>query len=111
MHGENKTLKNIAQVILDKRSEVEQFLLEAINEVKSNSKKDMLNNTKNTIRSAPTNRLESVRKYSNIEEKKFEELSWDEKEHVLRELFAKVQKGNLKKNQEFIEEVMTFAKN
>ncbi|CAD8155425.1 unnamed protein product (macronuclear) [Paramecium tetraurelia] len=85
---ELKTVKALAQMILDQRSDIEQFFLQAIDQVKNEIKKKN-KNQKNS-------RLPDIsQKSQSLEQNKVDinDLDLEEKEKLLRILFSKMNQG------------------
>ncbi|CAG9324319.1 CCDC176 [Blepharisma stoltei] len=85
---ELKSLKALAQMILDQRSDVEQFFLESLEQIKEEVQKRMTAEGK--LRKLPQigNKTKA---YS--EKVELSDLDWEDRERVLRLLFAKMNAG------------------
>jgi len=94
---ENKRLKTLSQIILDQRSEIEEFLLETLDHVKEEVRKQRANERKLKLPEISSrSKLESKRKdWDKIE---FSSLDWEDKEKILRILFSKMNSGLLPAN-------------
>ena len=101
---EIKNIKALCQMILDQRSDVEQFFLEAIEQVKEEVKKRKEQNKDTSLpdihrsHSRPSNfqRSENSFEASNINQNsriKLSDLDWEDRERVLRLLFSKMNSG------------------
>jgi len=97
-------VKKLASIILHKRNEVETFLLEAIEQVKVEIGKQRAEEERATGRFRGRNRLPSLgpAKPSNLpasadERVDIRELTWDDRERVLRLLFAKINNSDPQK--------------
>lgn len=85
---ENKHLRQLSQMILDQRSEVEQFFLEALDQIKEEIRKKMLMEQKGT-------KLPVLRGKQKVYADRVDlsDLNWEDRERVLRILFAKMNVG------------------
>ena len=90
-NSEFKQVKALAQVILDQRSEVEQFFLEALEQIKEEIKKKSQiekrmrkNGQEPPVEEKPQNQGEKV---------DLNDLEWEDRERVLRLLFSKMNAG------------------
>lgn len=101
---EIKNIKALCQMILDQRSDVEQFFLEALEQVKEEVKKRKEQNKDTSLpdihrsHSRPSNfqRSENSFEASNINQNsriKLSDLDWEDRERVLRLLFSKMNSG------------------
>jgi len=86
---ENKHLRQLSQMILDQRSEVEQFFLEALDQIKEEIRKKMLLEQKGT--KLPVLRGGKQKVYADRVD--LSDLNWEDRERVLRILFAKMNVG------------------
>lgn len=94
-NNELKQVRALSQVILDQRSEVEQFFLEALEQIKEEIKKK----TQLEKRSRKNGEAQQQQpEQSNAENKDSEkvdlnDLEWEDRERVLRLLFSKMNTG------------------
>ena len=92
-NGELKQVRALAQVILDQRSEVEQFFLEALEQIKEEIRKKAQIEKRNR----KTNDLQqpdpAVNNAANSEKVDLNDLEWEDRERVLRLLFSKMNTG------------------
>ncbi len=86
---ENKHLRQLSQMILDQRSEVEQFFLEALDQIKEEIRKKMLLEQKGAR--LPVLRGGKQKVYADRVD--LSDLNWEDRERVLRILFAKMNVG------------------
>ena len=117
-NGEFKQVKALAQVILDQRSEVEQFFLEALEQIKEEIRKKATIE-KRMRKNGQEPPIEEKSQNPNTGEKvDLNDLEWEDRERVLRLLFSKMnagvmptallQRANLKKqvqNQQDIQQI------
>lgn len=96
----NKELRNIkglAQMILDQRSEVETFFLEALEQIKEEVKRKLLNYRKNKRLAGisgvadPSKTADGKKAYTDKID--LNDLDWEDRERVLRLLFSKMNAG------------------
>lgn len=117
-NGEFKQVKALAQVILDQRSEVEQFFLEALEQIKEEIRKKATIE-KRMRKNGQEPPIEEKSQNPNTGEKvDLNDLEWEDRERVLRLLFSKMnagvmptallQRANLKKqvqNQQDVQQI------
>jgi len=89
---ENRSLKTLSQIILDQRSEIEEFLIETLDHVKEEVRKQRLSDRKNRLPEIGKTRLDTKPKKT-WEKLDFTSLDWDDKEKILRILFSKMNTG------------------
>ena len=85
---EFKNIKALAQMILDQRSDIEQFFLESLEQVRNEIKKKREQEKKSHGLKLP-----EINKQHN-EKVDISELDWEEKEKLLRILFSKMNVGS-----------------
>ncbi len=93
---EIRNLKAVAQIILDQRSDTEQFFLEAIDFVKEEARKRSVQNSakhKSRFPDLITKEKPDQKSKLNPEKLDFNSLSWEDKEKILRILFSKMNAG------------------
>ena len=91
---ELKTLKSIAQMILDQRSDIEEFFLESLEYVKEEIKKTQKQAKFPEISSKINHAVHETSKTRAFGDKvDFSSLGWPEKEKILRVLFSKINAG------------------
>jgi len=96
---ESKNLKALSQIILDQRSEIEEFLLETLDHVKEEVKRQKMSEKRTKLPEITSSRgkLETKPK-KNWEKIDFTGLDWEDKEKILRILFSKMNTGILPAN-------------
>ena len=85
---ELKNIRGLSQMILDQRSDVEQFFLESLEQIKDEVKKRMA--SEGRTRKLP--KL-GMRTQSQMEQVELSDLDWEDRERVLRLLFSKMNVG------------------
>lgn len=85
---ELKNMKGLAQMILDQRSDVEQFFLESLEQIKEEVQKKI-------IAEGRTKKLPLINQKGKVYSDKVElsDLDWEDRERVLRLLFSKMNMG------------------
>ena len=85
---ELKNMKALAQMILDQRSDVEQFFLESLEQIKDEVQKRI-------IAEGKTKKLPMINQKGKVYSDKVElgDLDWEDRERVLRLLFSKMNMG------------------
>ncbi|OMJ77438.1 hypothetical protein SteCoe_22956 [Stentor coeruleus] len=85
---ELKSMKALAQMILDQRSDVEQFFLESLEQIKEEVQKRI-------IAEGKTKKLPLINQKGKVYSDKVElsDLDWEDRERVLRLLFSKMNMG------------------
>lgn len=85
---ELKHLRGLSQMILDQRSDVEQFFLEALEQIREEVRKRMVHEGK-------PKRLPSLnqKKLGITDKVELNDLDWEDRERVLRLLFSKMNMG------------------
>ena len=86
---ELKNIRGLSQMILDQRSDVEQFFLEALEQIKDEVRKKM--QAENRSKRLPYLNQEKGKAYSDKVD--LNDLDWEDRERVLRLLFAKMNLG------------------
>lgn len=93
---EIKNLKAVAQMILDQRSDVEEYFLEAVDivkeELKKKSSQDLLKQPSRYTETLSKGKADSRGRFSS-DKLDYNNLPWEEKEKILRILFAKMNSG------------------
>lgn len=91
---EAKNLKALSQIILDQRSEIEEFLLETIDHVKAEVKKHSGSDKKTRLPEIISKSKTEAKPRKTWERMDFSSLDWEDKEKILRVLFSKMNAGN-----------------
>lgn len=90
---EFRQVKALAQVILDQRSEVEQFFLEALEQIKEEIRKKAQIEKKMRKNGQEPNVDGEPKSQANGEKVDLNDLEWEDRERVLRLLFSKMNQG------------------
>ena len=90
---ENKHLRVLSQMILDQRSEVEQFFLEALDQIKEEIRKKMVLEQKTTKLPVLVSLRQRGKQKMYADRVDLSDLNWEDRERVLRILFAKMNVG------------------
>jgi len=102
---EAKRVKALSQVILDQRSDVEQFFLEALEQIKEEIRKKIAMERKQRRLGVPANVLQATHSQigdqsqqqaqskSYADKVDLNDLDWEDRERVLRLLFSKMNAG------------------
>ena len=86
-------MKALAQVILDQRSEVEQFFLEALEQIKEEIRKKAQIEKKMRKNGQEPHVDGEPKTQANGEKVDLNDLEWEDRERVLRLLFSKMNQG------------------
>ena len=94
-NNELKQVRALAQVVLDQRSEVEQFFLEALEQIKEEIRKktQLEKRSRKTGEAQPEPEKNNANKTENGEKVDLNDLEWEDRERVLRLLFSKMNTG------------------
>jgi len=97
---ETRNLKTLSQIILDQRSEIEEFLIETLDHVKDEVRKQRTLDNKRTRLPTISNSASKLdlKPKKNWEKLEFTSLDWEDKEKILRILFSKMNTGLIPTN-------------
>jgi len=96
---ETKNLKTLSQIILDQRSEIEEFLIETLDHVKEEVRKQRTFDRKNRLPEITSSKSKlDLKPKKNWEKLEFTSLDWEDKEKILRILFSKMNTGLIPTN-------------
>jgi len=90
---ESNSLKTLSQIILDQRSEIEEFLLETLDHVKEEVRKQRQTDRKNRLPEINSKSRLDIKPKKSWEKLDITSLDWEDKEKILRILFSKMNTG------------------